>query len=94
MIVTGSLAQYERASLDHRKVYRVAGVATPREFESLAALVTAGSYKEAAAALGVHPSTVKNHLMSLHQKTDQTTFQLVHRFRNELALFIATGLQT
>jgi DNA-binding CsgD family transcriptional regulator len=64
--------------------------ATPREFQSLAAIVTTGSYKEAAAALGVHPGTVKNHLVNLHRKTDLTTVQLVYRLRHELALFIAT----
>ena len=63
---------------------------TPRQFQALAAVMTAGSYKEAAVALGVSESTVKNRLMRLHEKTDLTTIQLVYRFRNELALYIAT----
>ncbi|MGH2511572.1 MAG: response regulator transcription factor [Candidatus Limnocylindrales bacterium] len=63
---------------------------TPREFQAVAAVVTQGSYKEAAAALGITEETVKNHLAHAHERTGLTTVQLVHTLRHELALYIAT----
>ena len=63
---------------------------TQRQFATLAAVVRHGSYKEAAADLGLATGTIKNHLRELHARTDMTTVQLVYRYRTELALYFAT----
>lgn len=57
---------------------------TPRELACLRALVVTGSNGEAARSLGISESTVKNHLMHLHQKLNLTTYQLIWAFAEEI----------
>jgi len=52
--------------------------ATPRQLEVLAAFVTAGgSVSEAAALVGIRPSTAKRHLADLRARSGLTTEQLI-----------------
>lgn len=64
--------------------------ASPREFAVLAEVVRFGSYKEAAAALGISTQTVKNHLTALHRVTGMTTTQLANHYSAQLRLYMAT----
>ena len=56
--------------------------ATPRQIEVLAAFVAAGgSVPDAAARVGVRPSTAKRHLADLRARSGLTTEQLIYRGR-------------
>ena len=55
---------------------------TARQIDVLAAFVAAGgSVREAAAIVGVRPSTVKRHLADLRARSGLTTEQLIYRGR-------------
>lgn len=57
---------------------------TPRQIDVLAAFVAAGgSVPEAAARVGVRPSTAKRHLADLRARSGLTTEQLIYRGRSE-----------
>lgn len=57
---------------------------TPRQLDVLAAFVaTGGSVPEAAALVGVRPSTAKRHLADLRARSGLTTEQPIHRGRSE-----------
>jgi hypothetical protein len=57
---------------------------TPRQVDVLAAYVaTGGSVPEAAALVGVRPSTAKRHLADLRARSGLTTEQLIYRGRSE-----------
>ena len=56
--------------------------ATPRQVEALGAYVTArGSVPEAAAMLGIRPSTLKRHLADMRARSGLTTEQLIYAGR-------------
>ena len=56
--------------------------ATPRELDVLAAFVaTGGSVAEAAARVGIRPSTAKRHLADLRARSGLTTEQLIYAGR-------------
>ncbi len=56
--------------------------ATPRQLDVLAAYVTAGgSVPDAAALVGIRPSTAKRHLADLRAKSGLTTEQLIYAGR-------------
>ncbi len=56
--------------------------ATPRQLEVLAAFVAAGgSVSEAAALVGIRPSTAKRHLADLRARSGLTTEQLIYAGR-------------
>ena len=56
--------------------------ATPREVDALAAFVAnAGSVAEAAAMLGISPSTLKRHLANLRMRLGLSTEQLIYAGR-------------
>jgi len=56
--------------------------ATPRQWTVLAAYVAAGgSVPDAAALVGIRPSTVKRHLADLRAKSGLTTVELVYSGR-------------
>jgi predicted ArsR family transcriptional regulator len=58
--------------------------ATQRQIDVLAAFVAAGgSVAEAAARVGVRPSTAKRHLADLRARSGLTTEQLIYRGRAE-----------
>ena len=58
--------------------------ATPRQWDVLAAYVTAGGSVPAAARLvGIRPSTVKRHLADLRARLGLSTEQLIYRGRAE-----------
>jgi len=55
---------------------------TPRQVDVLAAFVaTGGSVPEAAALVGVRPSTAKRHLADLRARSGLTTLELVYAGR-------------
>ena len=55
---------------------------TPRQRDALAAYVAAGgSVADAAALLGIRPSTVKRHLADLRARFDLSTEQLIYAGR-------------
>jgi DNA-binding transcriptional LysR family regulator len=57
-------------------------LATPREIDALAAYVAArGSVSDAAARVGIQPSTVKRHLADLRAKSGLTTVELIYAGR-------------
>jgi len=57
---------------------------TPRQVDVLAAFVAAGeSVSQAAALLGIRPSTAKRHLADLRARSGLTTKQLIYRGRAE-----------
>ena len=58
--------------------------ATPRQLDVLAAYVAAGgSVPDAAALVGIRPSTAKRHLADLRAKSGLTTEQLIYAGRAE-----------
>lgn len=58
--------------------------ATPRQVDILAAFVTVGgSIRDAAALVGVRPSTAKRHLADLRARSGLTTEQLIYAGRAE-----------
>ena len=57
---------------------------TPRQVDVLTAFVEAGgSVSEAAARVGIHPSTAKRHLADLRARSGLTTEQLIYCGRAE-----------
>ena len=54
---------------------------TARQVDVLAAFVAAGSVAEAAALVGVRPSTAKRHLADLRARSGLTTEQLIYSGR-------------
>jgi predicted ArsR family transcriptional regulator len=53
--------------------------ATPRQLDVLAAYVAAGgSVPDAAALVGIRPSTAKRHLADLRAKSGLTTIELIY----------------
>jgi len=52
--------------------------ATPRQRDVLAAYVVAGSVPDAAALVGIRPSTAKRHLADLRARSGLTTEQLTY----------------
>jgi predicted ArsR family transcriptional regulator len=66
---------------------------TARQVDVLAAYVASGgSVHEAAALVGVRPSTAKRHLADLRARSGLTTGQLIYRGRAEGWLVVA-GLE-
>lgn len=66
---------------------------TPRQIDVLAAFVEAGgSVSQAAASVGVRPSTAKRHLADLRARTGLSTEQLIYRGRAE-AWLVVPGLE-
>ena len=64
---------------------------TARQIDILAAFVAAGgSVAQAAAGVGVRPSTAKRHLADLRARSGFTTEQLVYRGRAEGWLVVAS----
>ncbi len=58
--------------------------ATPRQLDVLAAYVAAGgSVPDAAARVGIRPSTAKRHLADLRARSGLTTEQLIYSGRAE-----------
>ena len=56
--------------------------ATPRQMDVLAAYVGAGgSVPDAAAVMGIRPSTAKRHLPDLRARSGRTTEQLIYAGR-------------
>ena len=56
--------------------------ATPRQMDVLAACVAVGgSVPEAAALVGIRPSTAKRHLADLRARSGLSTEQLIHGWR-------------
>jgi DNA-binding MarR family transcriptional regulator len=67
--------------------------ATPRQIHALAAFVAAGgSVSDAAARVGVRPSTVKRHLADLRARSGLTTEQLIYQGRAE-GWLVVPGLE-
>jgi DNA-binding MarR family transcriptional regulator len=57
---------------------------TPRQVDVLAAFVAAGgSVSDAAARVGIRPSTAKRHLADMRARSGLTTEQLIYRGRAE-----------
>ena len=56
---------------------------TARQVDVLAAFVAAGSVADAAARVGVRPSTAKRHLADLRARSGLTTEQLIYSGRAE-----------
>jgi predicted ArsR family transcriptional regulator len=56
---------------------------TARQVDVLAAFVATGSVADAAARVGVRPSTAKRHLADLRARSGLTTEQLIYRGRAE-----------
>ena len=69
---------------------------TPRQVDVLAAFVAAGgSVADAAALVGVRPSTARRHLADLRARSGLTTEQLIYRGRAEGWLLVeALGPQS
>jgi hypothetical protein len=66
---------------------------TARQIDVLAAFVAAGgSVAEAAAFVGVRPSTAKRHLADLRARSGLTTEQLIYRGRAE-GWLVVEGLE-
>jgi hypothetical protein len=63
---------------------------TARQVDVLAAFVAAGSVAEAAARVGVRPSTAKRHLADLRARSGLSTEQLIYRGRAEGWLVVAS----
>jgi len=64
---------------------------TNRQVDVLAAFVAAGgSVSEAAARVGIRPSTAKRHLADLRARSGLTTEQLIYRGRAEGWLLVPT----
>jgi predicted ArsR family transcriptional regulator len=64
---------------------------TTRQVDVLAAFVAAGgSVSDAAALVGIRPSTVKRHLADLRARSGLTTEQLIYRGRAEGWLVVAS----
>jgi hypothetical protein len=64
---------------------------TARQVDVLAAFVVAGgSVPEAAALVGIRPSTAKRHLADLRARSGLTTEQLIYRGRAEGWLVVAS----
>ena len=64
---------------------------TPRQVDVLAAFVdSGGSVADAAARVGVRPSTAKRHLAELRAQSSLTTEQLMYRGRAEGWLVVAS----
>ena len=64
---------------------------TPRQVDVLAAYVAQrGSVSDAAASLGIRPSTAKRHLADLRARSGLTTEQLIYRGRAEGWLVVPT----
>ena len=67
--------------------------ATQRQMDVLAAYVTAGgSVPDAAALVGIRPSTAKRHLADLRARSGLTTEQLIYRGRAE-GWLVVPGLE-
>lgn len=67
---------------------------TPRQVDVLAAYVaTGGSVQDAAALVGIRPSTVKRHLADLRARSGLTTEQLIYRGRAE-GWLVVVSLET
>ncbi len=63
--------------------------ATPRQLDVLAAYVAAGgSVPDAAARVGIRPSTAKRHLADLRARSGLTTEQLIYAGRAERWLVV------
>ena len=63
-----------------------ASVVTPAELAALQAYLDCGSVKEAAHALGVAPSTIKNHMQNVRSKLNaRTTAEAVLILHDRLA---------
>ena len=56
---------------------------TARQVDVLAAFVAGGSVSDAAARVGVRPSTAKRHLADLRARSGLTTEQLIYSGRAE-----------
>lgn len=66
---------------------------TPRQVNVLAAFVAAGgSVSDAAASVGIRPSTAKRHLADLRARSGLTTEQLIYRGRAE-GWLVVPGLE-
>ena len=65
---------------------------TARQVDVLAAFVAAGSVADAAARVGVRPSTAKRHLADLRARSGLTTEQLIYRGRAE-GWLVVPGLE-
>jgi len=64
---------------------------TPRQVDVLAAFVeVGGSVRDAAARVGIRPSTAKRHLADLRARPGLTTEQLIYRGRAEGWLVVPT----
>ena len=64
---------------------------TPRQVDVLAAFVeVGGSVRDAAARVGIRPSTAKRHLADLRARSGLTTEQLIYRGRAEGWLVVPT----
>ncbi len=63
---------------------------TKRQIDVLAAFVAGGSAAEAAALVGIRPSTAKRHLADLRARSGLTTEQLIYRGRAEGWLVVAS----
>jgi predicted ArsR family transcriptional regulator len=63
---------------------------TPRQVDVLAAFVAVGSVAEAAARVGIRPSTAKRHLADLRARSGLTTEQLIYAGRAEGWLVVAS----
>ena len=63
---------------------------TARQVDVLAAFVATGSVADAAARVGVRPSTAKRHLADLRARSGLTTEQLIYRGRAEGWLNVAS----
>lgn len=66
---------------------------TPRQVDVLAAFVEAGgSVSQAAASIGIRPSTAKRHLADLRARTGLSTEQLIYRGHAE-GWLVVPGLE-
>lgn len=63
---------------------------TARQVDVLAAFVATGSVADAAARVGIRPSTAKRHLADLRARSGLTTEQLIYRGRAEGWLVVAS----
>ncbi len=64
---------------------------TPAQIKALAAYVAVGgSVQDAAALVGIRPSTAKRHLADLRARSGLTTEQLIYRGRAEGWLVVAS----
>lgn len=65
---------------------------TARQVDVLAAFVATGSVADAAARVGVRPSTAKRHLADLRARSGLSTEQLIYRGRAE-GWLVVPGLE-